>query len=264
MIKTTNDNDDAHQSSGISDFDDDDFSDLYDHPGVEPVTEAPADEQMASWLDGLNWSHPISQGDLPPQAIIDEIDGLRGRVKGHQIKIGRTHQGLIQILADVYALAHRHRHDLSPILLALRVNKIRVTAATTANPMLPIIRLAMPLDDRRQQSYCARALCALAADGVSPEHAAASISEAGGVDACAKAWAKRQGSAKSTANTRPEIDDPDAPAVNLPDTTPSPDTDGIYLILARRSADGAIAALGHVVDQGLTARVRRRLVPVIR
>ncbi|CUW39329.1 protein of unknown function [Magnetospirillum sp. XM-1] len=121
-----------------------------------------------SWLDGLDWALSIPQGDVPPTAIIDEIDDLRGKAKRHQAMVGRTHQGLIQILADTYTLAHHHRHDMSPVLLALRAYNIRITAATTANPMLPIIRLAMPNIDRRAQSYCARALCHLAAEGVDP------------------------------------------------------------------------------------------------
>lgn len=175
----------------------------------------------------------------------------------------RSHVALNRALAEVFAFAQRHRDRPTEVVAALRRAGQPLTRATLGSPYLPYVRLLMPATAPRLQSRYATGLTYVAAHGAHGD-VAVEIADRGGIEACARAYAR---SRRPATKPRRDVADPLASlrqaltpcALPADFTALFPDHTGVGLMLIERSADGQLVTYGVVLDTGLVGRAVRQL-----
>lgn len=214
-------------------------------------------------MPSIDWQRAKTEVERDAYRLDDAIEaGITEALRATKRLLGqhdRSHRALNQALAGVYNFADRHKDRPADIIAALKRANVPLTKATLKSAYLPVIRLLMEGVDWKLQSRYAACLSYLDAKGVAPgPETATEIARRGGIEACARALAQANGTAKPPSAKAVDLDRFKAaqPAVviegPLADLVPS--EPGIGVLIVERRSGGDLVAYVHVGDAAAVAR----------
>ena len=233
-------------------------------PGVDDDDLGTINAPALGWIDSINWV-TAKAGSAPPPAsdvALTEVKMLQCDANGHLDTVANGSKALISCLAVIYDYADRYRDNLQTVLSVLASHQIRPTKATVKSPMLPFVKLIIPKVDPKAASLYARALGHAAAEGVASDKLVEFVGKTGGIEACARQYARsRRGEQTAAPKASRPIDKMRTIAASaLPSTIPMPRESGLYILVVERRPNGEAVSYGCTDDPSLVDRAASRIV----